>query len=478
MISMARDLGRTGERAGREAGAERVDGGKLRAKLAFDRADQVHDMRVALDDHQVTDTDAAVGAHASDVVASQVHQHDVLGALLGIGEQIVGAALVLFFVLRARPGTGDGPVIHLPLLDPHQELRRRADDVDRFGVLLGVYMQPQEVHVGRWIHDAERAIDGERIAAGIYLEALRNYCLEDVSRSDVLSRALYGADVIRLTGAFFDDELLFAAIPCPDPGVLRQRLRELAFQCGEPLECGGVGCFRRLRSHIRVHNQQQLLLHVVEGDHLVEESQTGVGYLEIVLGAGGEALDLANGVVCEEADGTGGKRRQSSNMRRGMTGKRGLQRRKDIALDRLLPLALPGGHLATASDQLACRPDAHERIAAQFFAAFDRFQQEALRLIGGEPQEGGNRRLQVRYKTAADRDQRVGARQLEELRERRKQGFRIGSNVGHGDTVMVHGGTHREWRAACCGQGRYSQRRLPASLRGILRRVLRECRSR
>jgi hypothetical protein len=36
---------------------------------------------------------------------------------------------------------------------------------------------------------------------------------------------------------------------------------------------------------------------VIEGDHLVEESQAGVGHLEIVLGTGREALDLANGVI-------------------------------------------------------------------------------------------------------------------------------------------------------------------------------------
>ncbi len=250
---------------------------------------------------------------------------------------------------------------------------------------------------------------------------------------------------------FLIGELLFAPVPCPDPGAFRQRLRELAFQCGEPFERGGVGRLWRLRAHIRVHNQQQLLFHVIEGDHLVEEGQTGVRHLEIVLGASGEALDLANGIVCEETDGAGGKGRQSSNMRRRVAGQRGLQRGKDIAFDGLLPLALPGGHLAAASDQLACRPDTHEGVAAQLFAALDRFQQEALRFIGGEPQKGGDRRLQVRDKAAADWNQRVGARQLEELRERRKQGFRIGSDVGHGDTLMVHGGTHREWRTACCG---------------------------
>ena len=52
------DLGRAGERAGREAGAEGVDGGEVGTELALDRADDVHDVRVALDEHELVDLDA------------------------------------------------------------------------------------------------------------------------------------------------------------------------------------------------------------------------------------------------------------------------------------------------------------------------------------------------------------------------------------------------------------------------------------
>jgi hypothetical protein len=86
-----------------------------------------------------------------------------------------------------------------------------------------------------WIHDAERAIDGERIVAGIHLEALRNHCLEDVACGNVFACALHGADVIRLAGAFLDGEPLLAPVPGPNAGAVRQRRRELAFQCGQPL---------------------------------------------------------------------------------------------------------------------------------------------------------------------------------------------------------------------------------------------------
>src|SRR6201995_5027913 len=82
---------------------------------------------------------------------------------------------------RARvPAMGRFPP--LPIFDAHKQLGRRADDVNRRGLLLragvlstgaAVDMQPQEVHVGRRIHDAQSAIDGEEIVAGIDLEALR-----------------------------------------------------------------------------------------------------------------------------------------------------------------------------------------------------------------------------------------------------------------------------------------------------------------
>ena len=50
----------------------------------------MHHVRVALDGHQLVDLDAAVLAHAPEVVAAEVDQHHVLGALLLVGEQLLG----------------------------------------------------------------------------------------------------------------------------------------------------------------------------------------------------------------------------------------------------------------------------------------------------------------------------------------------------------------------------------------------------
>ena len=58
------------------------------AQLAFHMRHDVHHMRVALDGEELGHAHRAVLAHAAQVVAAQVHQHHVLGALLGVGQQL------------------------------------------------------------------------------------------------------------------------------------------------------------------------------------------------------------------------------------------------------------------------------------------------------------------------------------------------------------------------------------------------------
>ena len=54
--------------------------------------------------------DRAVAGHAAHVVAAQVDQHDVLGPLLGIGQQFLGQPAVFLLGLRrggaCRPAGG------------------------------------------------------------------------------------------------------------------------------------------------------------------------------------------------------------------------------------------------------------------------------------------------------------------------------------------------------------------------------------
>ena len=79
------------------------------AQRPGDLADDVEHVRVGLDDHVLVDGDRAVLAHAAEVVAAEVDQHHVLGALLRVGEQRLGLAPVLLLVGTAGVRAGDRP---------------------------------------------------------------------------------------------------------------------------------------------------------------------------------------------------------------------------------------------------------------------------------------------------------------------------------------------------------------------------------
>src|SRR5262249_57228143 len=61
------------------------------------------------------------------------------------------------------------------------------------------------------------------------------------------------------------------------------------------------------------------------------------------------------------------------------------------------------------------RPTTQERVPADFFSAFHRFQQERVELVRGDAQERGDRRAQVGGHWFGHRDQRGVARQGRKL---------------------------------------------------------------
>ena len=115
------DLGSAREGSGGEAGAECVDGGEVGAELALNGADDVHDVGVALDEHEAIDFDATELADAAHVVAAEVNEHDVFGALLLVVHHFVGEALIFFFVCATGAGTGDGTVLDAIFVDADEE---------------------------------------------------------------------------------------------------------------------------------------------------------------------------------------------------------------------------------------------------------------------------------------------------------------------------------------------------------------------
>ena len=121
---------------------------------ALDVADDVHHVRVALDREGLGHLDAAGLGDAADVVARQVDQHQVLGALLRVGAQLGLERLVLLGRRAARARAGERPDRHLVALGrvllAHQDLGRGADDLEVAHVV--------EVHVRRRVQRAQRAV--------------------------------------------------------------------------------------------------------------------------------------------------------------------------------------------------------------------------------------------------------------------------------------------------------------------------------
>ena len=129
MISMARTFGAPDTVPAGKAGRKRIERVVFRRELALDVRDDVHHVAVALDEELVGHLHGADLGDAADIVAAEIEQHQVLGALLRIGEQLAPR--------RPCPRAGssprgtragdrahrDGAVAHA-----HQDFRARARD--------------------------------------------------------------------------------------------------------------------------------------------------------------------------------------------------------------------------------------------------------------------------------------------------------------------------------------------------------------
>ena len=77
---------------------------------------------VLLDLHVAADRDRACPRHAAQVVASEVDEHHVFGALLRIALELFGEQGVLACIGAARPRSGDRVGRDLVALDLEEQL--------------------------------------------------------------------------------------------------------------------------------------------------------------------------------------------------------------------------------------------------------------------------------------------------------------------------------------------------------------------
>src|SRR5512135_3786400 len=83
------DLGRTADGARGEGAPERVEGGLVGPEVALDFGREVHDVGKSLHGPAYRNTHRSELANAAQVVAGQVHEHGVLGELLGVLQQVL-----------------------------------------------------------------------------------------------------------------------------------------------------------------------------------------------------------------------------------------------------------------------------------------------------------------------------------------------------------------------------------------------------
>ena len=118
------NLRRAAERARREARGKGIERIEILAQRAFQSRNQMHDVRVALDVHQVFHLDRAVLAHASQVVAPEIHQHHVFGAFFFVVAHLLLEASIFGFIATAGTRARDRPVLQLAARNAHQHLWR------------------------------------------------------------------------------------------------------------------------------------------------------------------------------------------------------------------------------------------------------------------------------------------------------------------------------------------------------------------
>ena len=164
-------------------GRDRIE---LRTESPPHLADQMHDVAVTAHLHELHHLYRARLANATEIVAAEIDQHDVLGTLLLVGQQLGLQGEVGRLVDAARAGAGDGPHGGAAPLHGHQHLRRGAGD--------GHPGQAQEVHVGRGVDHPQHPVDVEGVGGGRHREPLGRHHLEDVAGGDVLRRRLGTGD--------------------------------------------------------------------------------------------------------------------------------------------------------------------------------------------------------------------------------------------------------------------------------------------
>src|SRR4029077_5950393 len=88
----------------------------------------MHDVAVALDLHELCYANGAEFCDAADVIPRKINKHDVFGPLLRIGQQLSGVGFVFFRGQTASTCPRDWTNLHAVVSQPDMHLRRTTDE--------------------------------------------------------------------------------------------------------------------------------------------------------------------------------------------------------------------------------------------------------------------------------------------------------------------------------------------------------------
>ena len=248
----------------------------LWAHLGAHVADNMHDMAVAFHRHHHRHAHAAILGDAAQVVAAQVHQHDMLSQLLGVGQQLGGQGGVLLLGLPAPARARNRVQVGEAILQPHMHLRAGTDDAQGFAADPGHALKIKKEHVRRRVEHTQRAVDRKWVGFSLAAEALAEHYLEDVAGGDKLLGLSHHRFILRLRAV---------ADPCCTAGEFAsdRRCQWLA-QIGDDLVDArhgiGVGG-AQVRLHTHVGDHGQAMAHVVKNDQVIGKEQHHVGQVQL-----------------------------------------------------------------------------------------------------------------------------------------------------------------------------------------------------
>src|SRR6516162_8682009 len=96
--------------------------------MPYHIGNDMHDMAIALNLHELCDPNGTAFCNAADVIPRQVHEHDVFGPFFWIAQQLSGVGFVFFWSQTPGASSCDWPNLQDLVSDPDMHLRRTTNE--------------------------------------------------------------------------------------------------------------------------------------------------------------------------------------------------------------------------------------------------------------------------------------------------------------------------------------------------------------